>query len=552
MNIKTFYNKTVHFFYNKNSYIRMQYIIRKIPFGNFGHSFHIVNPSPWPLIMSIGLFFFTISLIQCFHCYSSWKLNMFIGFFIIVCSATLWWRDVIRESTYEGFHTRAVRRGLRYGMKLFILSEIMFFVSFFWAFFHSTLSPAVELGGIWPPDEIETLDPWGIPTANTILLFASGIFITVFHKALKHHYWNRLVNLYLYKPPIFGTFDSKRHTYFKKYHWRWGYNHRRGDDHLAARRPFFFASQTLLTPHVYSYSRLLVSREFLKIFNKKNSILNINDKSYFLNKFKLFWGFYRRLICSWHIGEWCIIRPLRVFYGTGTIFNTYYFAYDLLIWWYISPLNKIYGAIVGLDDLYGDKYNYREVFGDLMPNTICHPVHSFETPTNLIYRERRADVVLHYSNHTIRTGYTARFPGNPSFPASPTWNLPRRYPMGMLMDRGEWRILHHKWEWRLSLTAFAVLLCGVLFLTFQIIEYNLATYDISDGIFGSVFYMATGFHGIHVFIGLIYLGVCFFRFFKLNEFTRDRHLGLELAIWYWHFVDGVWLVLYGFFYHWGI
>jgi len=99
----------------------------------------------------------------------------------LVASMVFWWRDVIRESTYEGQHTVSVQVGLSYGFILFIASEIMFFFAFFWAFFHVSLSPAVELGSIWPPPGIQPFNPWHDPFLNTYILLFSGLTVTAAH-----------------------------------------------------------------------------------------------------------------------------------------------------------------------------------------------------------------------------------------------------------------------------------------------------------------------------------------------------------------------------------
>merc|ERR1711944_64374 len=92
--------------------------------------------------------------------------------------------DVCREGTYLGLHTEAVVLGLRWGIVLFIISEVIFFFSFFWAFFHSSLSPNIELGCQWPPIGIKRFRPFGVPLINTFILLTSGLTVTVSHVAI--------------------------------------------------------------------------------------------------------------------------------------------------------------------------------------------------------------------------------------------------------------------------------------------------------------------------------------------------------------------------------
>jgi len=261
--------------------------------SNHYHRFHLVNPSPWPLLVSICALTLTVNTAFYFHNVKGCGYFLFIGLVGIIYFSGCWWRDVIREATFEGHHTLEVQQGLRIGFYLFIVSEIMFFFSFFWAFLHSSLSPSIWIGCYWPPIGIQVLDPYGLPLLNTALLLWSGVTVTYCHHAIRHN--------------------------------------------------------------AYQDARL---------------------------------GFLKTIAAA------------------------------------------------------------------------------------------------------------------------------------------------------------------LLFTFFQFIEYVGANFDISDGIYGSCFYMLTGFHGFHVIIGTLFLLVCYYRHLQFH-FTPQHHLGLEFAIWYWHFVDVVWILLYILVYCWG-
>ena len=257
------------------------------------HPFHLVDPSPWPIFASLSAFVSTVGGVMYMHGYNGGKGMLSLGFLMILYSMFVWWRDVVREATFEGHHTSFVQLGLRYGMILFIVSEVMFFVAFFWAFFHSSLAPTVEIGAVWPPKGIEVLNPWEIPFLNTVILLSSGAAVTWAHHAI-----------------ILG--DRKQ---------------------------------------------------------------------------------------------------------------------------------AMYGLIV-------------------------------------------------------------------------------------------------------------TVLLAILFTSFQVMEYYEAPFTISDSVYGSTFFLATGFHGFHVFVGTVFLTVCLFRLMN-SHFTKNHHFGFEAAAWYWHFVDVVWLFLFVSIYWWG-
>ncbi len=258
------------------------------------HGFHLVDPSPWPLFAAISALMLTIGGVMYFHGYSDGFSLLMKGFVLVLIILYKWWRDIVREGTFEGQHTMRVQRGLRMGMILFIASEVMFFFAFFWAFFHSSLNPTFYIGGVWPPAYIHILNPWKVPLINTIILLTSGATVTAAHHLI-----------------VEGRSSQK--------------------------------------------------------------------------------------------------------------------------------------AEIALD----------------------------------------CTVAL-----------------------------------------------------------------GVIFLFLQWFEYTTAPFSISDGVYGSIFYMTTGFHGIHVLIGTIFLAICSYRLGK-GHFTREHHFGFEAAAWYWHFVDVVWLFLFITIYWWG-
>jgi cytochrome c oxidase subunit 3 len=148
------------------------------------HSYHLVDPSPWPLLAAFGAFMLASGGVLYMQRFNGGFNLLMTGFITIIFVMYTWWRDVIREATFEDKHTVTVQRGLRLGMVLFIVSEVMFFFAFFWAFFHSSISPAFNIGGVWPPKAITTISTYTIPLTNTCILLTSGAAVTWAHHAL--------------------------------------------------------------------------------------------------------------------------------------------------------------------------------------------------------------------------------------------------------------------------------------------------------------------------------------------------------------------------------
>ena len=156
------------------------------------HDYHLVDPSPWPFIGSVAAFVLAIGAVQWMK--GGTPIIALAGFAGVLYTMIAWWRDVINEA-HRGDHTRVVAIHLRYGMILFIASEVMFFVAWFWAYFDVALFPneihqfqrAEFTGGVWPPKSIETFDPWHLPLLNTLILLTSGTTVTWAHHALLHN-----------------------------------------------------------------------------------------------------------------------------------------------------------------------------------------------------------------------------------------------------------------------------------------------------------------------------------------------------------------------------
>nr|YP_009327746.1 cytochrome c oxidase subunit III [Armillifer agkistrodontis]APB92070.1 cytochrome c oxidase subunit III [Armillifer agkistrodontis] len=144
--------------------------------------FYLLTPSPWPITISMSLLSTALSVITWMHQINPYPIMYSLMLTTLIIY--LWSKDMSRESSILGFFTIPMLTNLQTSMILFIMSEILFFTSFFWMLFHTSLSPNISLGLHWPPSGIKSFSPTEIPLLNTLVLLGSGASITWSHHSL--------------------------------------------------------------------------------------------------------------------------------------------------------------------------------------------------------------------------------------------------------------------------------------------------------------------------------------------------------------------------------
>lgn len=604
-----------------------------------GHPFHIVQYSPWPFLLSVSILGNVFSLMLWMF-YILPFYNVIFSFLMSLVMLSFWLQDLHHEYEYQGQMTKKVKSALRIGMVLFISSEVWFFVSFFWAYFHNALNPSIFIGGVWPPfgiipflDDAEglaaqirmnllnpALDPWDFvkldPDLNTRLgkrnMFLFDRYyiqnrmireysqlsrldnpLTPWHHpaALEHNYWKwvfaDMTNVGFSIETINPLWDARvTRSYMEDTYSSTLFKSVIPTEHIQASyvdwasTHVIYLTTGLWLPifEVLSYSSPVGHSQFKQGIHLWDFGINpwMSD-----NLLELFSSeglerppFYALVDTSMHLW-WTTYESALLSVALDEFFS--HFAEDE-----VSPLQSIpcvwsrlaeekrtwdvyfnfFGTEI-LNDSTDCKFSpgLRDI-GNLDHMTHMHIAFALEVhelPMLLVSSGTEAwneyfklyDLVMGVSKPR-QFKVDDYYLHQEVFPS--VWK-PFGIPFAMtimLITSGITlttshlclRVKHRRMKLSLVLVLLQnTLIYSVCFLLLQAIEYVNSPFSINDSIFGSVFFMATGFHGFHVIVGTVFLFVCYMRI-QRGYVTRDTHVSYECAIWYWHFVDVVWIFLF--------
>lgn len=151
------------------------------------NTFHLVSLRPWPILSSNQIYRVITTIVFSLSIKPNKYINIILTLTLLI-NPIIWWKNIIKETVKEGIHLKKTQKRIKIGIMLFILSEILFFFSFFWSYFHRIIRPNTEIGQIWPPIKIKAFNPVNVPLLNTIILIRSGFSITwSHHEILKNN-----------------------------------------------------------------------------------------------------------------------------------------------------------------------------------------------------------------------------------------------------------------------------------------------------------------------------------------------------------------------------
>lgn len=495
------------------------------------HPFHLLEPSPLPIVFSFALFFNLFYLIQSFHNQITFSLHFTLYSYLI--SIILIWVYSAAQEEKSGHHTLEVQNGFKLGVVLFILSEIMLFFSFFWAYFHFSLNPSIHIGESWPPEGLSPLTWYRIPLLNTIILLSSGLTVTIAHKlsvwgdvTYKYYYWkwvlSYLIVMLEYNALFFFKFEKNTKILEKVMlpvaviHWlqfqenpnrkSWGKYFGLVKINFETFQKLNFKNLEILcfdpleadkSQNTTFFSVILSGFNFvLKAF--KQFLKNLAFKLLLL-KSTLYADIFSKLESNWFSGG--LFNNLE---GLETLFEEDESASFLNIEIFLSKYEVI-----------GDLYIYEQLL-----LKIKYTLEVLKSTAG--YKKDSAEIFLNsILKNNLKPKKTELDPDRFRFYAQPN-----------------------------NYILYTVLL-GVFFLCCQIFEYNIALFTLQDSAYGSVFYMLTGLHGFHVYVGMTALFGCYISRLGTPLQIYGHRVGFDASVWYWHFVDVVWLFLFITVYWWG-